>query len=175
MTGLQAVLTDLNQLIPIVNHWLHLMSAVIWIGGLAFLVMAVTPGLKAAVPREYVKPIADVFYRQYKKVVGILLAVILFTGGINLHYVNQLLISQTGDGIPLHAKYLTIFFVKLLLVLGILTLYLYTVIFRTEATGEETEEEKEEQLNEPIPFQRVALWMGVLIILCAAALKHLHQ
>jgi hypothetical protein len=26
-----------------------------------------------------------------------------------------------------------------------------------------------------IPFQRAALWMGFFIILCAAAMKHLHQ
>ena len=73
-----------------------------------------------------------------------------------------------------NARYLTIFFIKLILVLGILTLYLYTVIFKIEPTGEETAEEKEEQTIEPIPFQRSALWMGVLIIFCAAALKHLH-
>ncbi|TAJ09840.1 MAG: hypothetical protein EPO61_03745 [Nitrospirae bacterium] len=175
MDALQSLLTDLNQLIPIVNHWLHLVSAVIWIGGLAFLVMAVTPGLKTAVPKEYIKPIADTFYRQYKRVVGVLLVVILFTGGINLHYVNQLLVSQTGAGIPHHAKYLTVFFIKLFLVLGILTLFLYTIIFKTEPTGEETAEEREEQMAEPVPFQRVALWLGLLIILCAAALKHLHQ
>lgn len=175
MDGLQSLVTDLNQIIPIVNHWFHLVSAVIWIGGLAFLVMAVTPGLHTAVPREYVKPIADTFYRQYKRVVGVLLVVILFTGGINLHYVNQLLLSQTGSGIPHHGKYLTIFFIKLFLVLGILTLFLYTVIFKTEETGEETAEEREEQRHEPVPFQRLALWMGLLIILCAAALKHLHQ
>lgn len=175
MDGLQSLVTDLNQILPIVNHWFHLVSAVIWIGGLAFLVMAVTPGLRTAVPREYVKPIADTFYRQYKRVVGVLLVVILFTGGINLHYVNQLLLSQTGSGIPHHGKYLTIFFIKLFLVLGILTLFLYTVIFKTEETGEETAEEREEHLHEPVPFQRLALWIGLLIILCAAALKHLHQ
>ena len=56
-----------------------------------------------------------------------------------------------------------------------MTLFLYTVIFKIEPTGEETAEEKEEQLREPIPFQRAALWMGLFIILCAAALKHLHQ
>jgi uncharacterized membrane protein len=175
MDALQSLLTDVNQIIPIINHWIHLMSAVIWIGGLAFLVMAVTPGLRKAVPKEYIKPIAEVFYRQYKRVVGVLLIVILFTGGINLHYVNQLMISQTGDSMPHHAKYLTVFFIKLSLVLGILTLFLYTVIFKTEETGEETAEEKEEQLQEPVPFQRAALWMGMLIILCAAALKHLHH
>jgi hypothetical protein len=68
-----------------------------------------------------------------------------------------------------------VFFIKLGLVLMIMTFYLYTVLFKTEATGEETEEEKAEHRVEPIPFQRASLWMGVLIILCAAALKHLHQ
>jgi len=90
--------TDFYTLIPIVNHWLHLVSAVIWIGGIAFLVMAVTPGLKKAVAKEQIKPITDAFYQHYKKVAGILLVVLLFTGGINLHYVNQLITLQTGVG-----------------------------------------------------------------------------
>lgn len=175
MSALQSILTDLNQLIPILNHWFHLVSAVIWIGGLAFLVMTVTPGLRTAVPQELVKPITDTFYRHFKRIVGIVLVVILFTGGINLHYVNQLMLSQTGMGVANNAKYLTVFFIKLFLVLGVMTLFLYTVIFKTEVTGEETAEEKDEQLREPIPFQRAALWMGLFIILCAAALKHLHN
>ena len=175
MTDLQAVLTDINQIIPIINHWFHLMSAVIWIGGLAFLVMAVTPGLQTAVPREYVKRIADAFYRKYKRVGGILMFVILFTGGINLHYVSQLMLSQTGAGISQNNKYLIVLFIKLSLVLGVVTIFLYTVIFQTEETGDETAEEREEQLHEPVPYQRVALWMGLFIILCAAALKHLHH
>lgn len=175
MTGLRSLLTDIHQIIPIINHWFHLLSAVIWIGGLAFLVMAVTPGLRTAVPKEFVKPITDAFYTHYKKVVGILMVIILFTGGINLHYVSQLMISQTGTGITQSAKYLTIFFIKLTLVLGVMTIYLYTVLFKIEPTGEESPEEKEEQIREPIPFQRAALWMGVFIILCAAALKHLHH
>lgn len=169
MDVLQSLALDLNQLIPILNHWLHLLSAVIWIGGLAFLVMAVTPGLRKAVAKEQIKPITDSFYQHYKKVAGILLVVLLFTGGINLHYVNQVLTSQTGTGMQHHAKYLTVFFVKLFLVLGLLTLFLYTVIFKSEDDAEEGE------TYEAIPYQRAALWMGFFIILCAAAMKHLHQ
>ena len=101
MNALLATLSDLNKIIPIVNHWLHLLSAVVWIGGLAFLVLAVTPGLRSAVPKEYVKPICDVFYKQYRKVVGLLLLVILFTGGINLHYVGELMEMQTGNGLSI--------------------------------------------------------------------------
>ena len=168
MDSLQSILTDLNTVIPILNHWFHLLSAVIRIGGLAFLVMAVTPGLQKAVPKSQIKPITDVFYRYYKRVAGILLVVLLFTGGINLHYVNQVLTSQTGSGVQHHAKYLTVFFIKLALVLGLLTLFLYTVLFKAD-------EEEEGESYEAVPFQRAALWMGFFIILCAAAMKHLHQ
>lgn len=169
MDALQSIVTDLNTLIPIINHWFHLLSAVIWIGGLAFLVMAVTPGLKKAVAKEQVKPITDVFYQYYKKVAGILLVVLLFTGGVNLHYVNQVMTSQTQLGIQHNAKYLTIFFIKLGLVLCLLTLFLYTVIFKSD------EDDDVEDGYEAIPYQRAALWMGFFIILCASALKHLHQ
>ncbi len=174
MSSLLGVLTDLNQLIPILIHWLHLLSAIVWIGGLAFLVMAVTPGLKTAVPKEYIRPISETFYQQYKKVVGILLVVILFTGGANLHYVSEGMVMQTGESVAHHAKYLTVFFIKLFLVLGVLTIFLYTIIFKNEPTGDEDQEELEEMAYEPVPFQRVALWMGIFIILCAAAMKHLH-
>ena len=95
--------------------------------------------------------------------------VLLFTGGINLHYVNQVITSQTGSGMQHHAKYLIVFCIKLLLVLGLLTLFLYTVIFKSDDHAEEGES------YEAIPFQRAALWMGFFIILCAAAMKHLHQ
>jgi putative copper export protein len=159
----------MNQFIAIVNHWLHLMSAVIWIGGLAFLVMSVTPALRNAVPKEYLKPVIDAVSNRYRKIVGILMAVILMTGGINLHFISQMMLSQTGSGISNNPKYLTILFIKLTLVLGIVTLFLYTFIFKSEPVTDDTEEELE-----AVPFQRVAFWMGILIILCAAALKFLH-
>ena len=168
MDALESIVTDLNTVIPIVNHWFHLLSAVIWIGGLAFLVMAVTPGLQKAVAKEQIKPITDVFYQYYKKVAGTLLVILLFTGGINLHYVNQVLTSQTGSGVQHHAKYLTVFFIKLALVLCLMTLFLYTVIFKSD-------DDEGEETYEAIPYQRAALWIGFFIILCAAAMKHLHQ
>ncbi len=83
--------------------------------------------------------------------------------------------SQLEYGIADSARYLTVFFIKLTLVLGVMTIYLYTVLFNIEPTGEETEEEKEEQRREPIPFQRATLWMGIFIVLCASAMKHLHN
>ena len=160
----------MSQFFAIINHWVHLMSAVIWIGGLAFLVMSVTPALRKVVPKEYLRPVLDAISTRYRKIVGVLMAVILMTGGINLHFISQMMLSQTGSGISNNPKYLTILFIKLTLVLGIVTLFLYTFIFKSEPATEDTEEELE-----AVPFQRVAFWMGILIILCAAAMKHLHQ
>ena len=159
----------MSQFFAIINHWVHLMSAVIWIGGLAFLVMSVTPALRKAVPKEYLRPVLDAISTRYRKIVGVLMALILMTGGINLHFISQMMLSQTGSGISNSPKYLTILFIKLTLVLGIVTLFLYTFIFKSEPATEDTEEELE-----AVPFQRVAFWMGILIILCAAALKYLH-
>jgi hypothetical protein len=45
------------------------------------------------------------------------------------------------------------------------------VIFKSDDTGEGGGEES----YEAIPFQRAALWIGFFILLCAAAMKHLHQ
>ena len=159
----------MSQFFAIINHWVHLMSAVIWIGGLAFLVMSVTPALRKVVPKEYLRPVLDAISTRYRKIVGVLMALILMTGGINLHFISQMMLSQTGSGISNNPKYLTILFIKLTLVLGIVTLFLYTFIFKSEPATEDTEEELE-----AVPFQRVAFWMGILIILCAAALKYLH-
>ena len=57
---------------------------------------------------------------------------------------------------------------KLFLTLALLLLY--TVLFKSDDADED-----EEVSYEAIPFQRAALWIGFFIILCAAALKHLHQ
>src|SRR2546427_10043898 len=80
----------INQWIPIVNHWLHLMSAILWIGGLGLLMMAVVPSLKKSVPGELVKPLANAIYRKYQRIIGALMLIILVTGGIHLPYDNRL-------------------------------------------------------------------------------------
>ncbi|MFO0774767.1 MAG: hypothetical protein U0172_08895 [Nitrospiraceae bacterium] len=176
MDALRTLLTDPNALLPILNHWLHLLAAIVWIGGLAFLVLVVTPGLQQSVAREHVKPIGDALYRHYKKIIGIALTVILFTGGMNLHYINNMMVGQLGEmgGVAHNAKYLTILFIKLTLVLVVLTLFLYTIVFTTDRTGDEDELEQLDQFHEPIPFQRLGFLLGALIILCAAGLKYLH-
>src|SRR2546427_5397885 len=71
----------INQWIPIVNHWLHLMSAILWIGGLGLLMMAVLPSPRKAVPGELVQPLANAIYPKYQRIIRVLMLIILVTGG----------------------------------------------------------------------------------------------
>jgi len=159
MDALQILVTDLNTLIPILNHWLHLSAAVIWVGGLAFLIMAVTRGSRRRLQksRSSRSPMRSTnIIRKSRDSAPRL----LFTGGVNFHYVNQLITSQTGSGIQHHAKYLTIFFIKLFLVLCLLTLFLYTVLFKSDDAEKEKDPTKRSlstgrTLDRPLSFSSV--------------------
>jgi len=161
-----------NQWIPIVNHWLHLMSAILWIGSLGFLMMAVVPALRKSVPSEYFKPLANAIYQRYQKIVGGLMLIILITGGINIVYINRLMKANNGEGFT--NPYIIALGIKLFFVMCLMTLFLYNIIFPPDP-GEKTKAGEEEPDPEGVPFLRPAFWFGIFIVLMAATLKHLHH
>lgn len=161
-----------NQWIPIVNHWLHLMSAILWIGGLGLLMIAVVPALRKSVPGELVKPLANAIYQKYQRIIGALMLVILVTGGINIAYVSRLMKAGNGEGFT--NPYLIALGVKLFFVMCLMTLFLYNIMF-PPAPEEKGVREGEEADPEGIPFLRAAFWFGIFIVLMASTLKHLHH
>ena len=161
-----------NQWIPIVNHWLHLMSAILWIGSLGFLMMAVVPALRKSVPSEYFKSLANAIYQRYQKIVGGLMLIILITGGINIVYINRLMKTNNGEGFT--NPYIIALGIKLFFVMCLMTLFLYNIIFPPDP-GEKTKAGEEEPDPEGVPFLRPAFWFGIFIVLMAATLKHLHH
>jgi len=161
-----------NQWIPIVNHWMHLMSAILWIGSLGFLMMAVVPALRKSVPSEYFKPLANAIYQRYQKLVGGLMLILLVTGGINVVYVSRLMKMNNGEGFT--NPYIIALGVKLFLVMCIMTLFLYNILFPPDP-AEKTQAGEDEPDPEGVPFLRPALWFGIFIVLMAATLKHLHH
>ena len=168
----QFISAFINQWIPIVNHWLHLMSAVLWIGSLGFLMMAVVPALRKSVPHEYFKPLANAIYQRYQKIVGVLMLIILVTGGINVAYISRLMKANNGPGFT--NPYIIALGIKLFFVMCLMTLFLYNIIF--PPNPEEKTKTGEEELDpEGVPFLRPAFWFGIFIVLMAATLKHLHH
>ena len=161
-----------NQWIPIVNHWLHLMSAILWIGSLGFLMMAVIPALRKSVPSEYFKSLANAIYQRYQRIVGGLMLIILITGGINIVYINRLMKANNGEGFT--NPYIIALGIKLFFVMCLMTLFLYNVIFPPDPQ-EKTKTGEEEPDPEGVPFLRPAFWFGIFIVLMAATLKHLHH
>lgn len=168
----------LDQWIPIVNHWLHLMAAILWIGALGFLMMAVVPALRQSVPREYFKPLANAIYQRYQKIIGVLMLIILVTGGINIWDVNKLMKRPPMEGMPpgegFTNPYIIALGIKLFFVMCLMTLFLYNIIFPPEPQ-QKAKSDDEELDPEGVPFLRPAFWFGIFIVLMAATLKHLHH
>jgi putative copper export protein len=162
----------IDQWIPIVNHWLHLMSAILWIGGLGVLMMAVVPSLRKTVPGELLKPLANAIYQKYQRIIGVLMLVLLVTGGVNIVYVHRLMKAGNGEGFT--NPYIIALGVKLFFVMCLMTLFLYNLIFPPPPV-EQGEPGEEERDPEGIPFLRPAFWFGIFIVLMASTLKHLHH
>jgi uncharacterized membrane protein len=161
-----------NQWIPIVNHWLHLMSAILWIGGLGLLLMAVVPSLKSKVPTDLFKPLATAIYKKYQRIIWALFFIILVSGGINAVYVHRLMKATNGEGFT--NPYIIALGIKLFFVTCIMTLFLWNALFSAEPEeqGRTGDEEKD---PEGVPFLRASFWFGIFIVLMASTMKHLHH
>ncbi len=143
-----------GQLFKILNFWVHLMSAFIWIGGVIFSSLVLLP----AAQKHLNKEARGVFLRQiharFQKMSGVFVTLLLITGGINIHFAKQ--IRGTFSVMYFNALMLKIFFFAILL-----TFYLLHL-----------KELGNRKPLEHFPFQEATLVLGVLIILMAAVLKH---
>ena len=150
------------NIIAALNHWLHLMSAVIWVGGLAFVVMTLSPSLKEnSPPREFIQSLAQAIQARYYRVTGILLVLILITGGLNVRFVRQELLVTEGFS----KTWLLLLGIKLMLATGLISIYLLNLLYKNEPQVKNQTE---------IPWARPSFVLGVLIILTAAFLIHAH-
>jgi len=143
-------------------HWIHLMAAVMWIGSLSFVVMALHPALKEKFPKESVKNLALELQRRYFRITGTLLALIIITGGLNVRFVRHATMDEGG----LSRLFLLFLGLKLALVTGLISIFLLNILYRNEPLGENQTE---------IPWARPSFVLGVFILLLAALLTHTHS
>ena len=156
---------------PVINHWLHLVSAVLWVGGLGFQVFAFFPALRAQsiFPENLVRAVLD----RFRLIVGPLIVILLITGGINIHSRREAwkaLSPNCGtDGQPecVPVGYTSALFLKLLFVVGIVSLYLFDVmVWRRQG-------EVKHLPPDGVPVTtRISLILGILVIFMAAMLRH---
>lgn len=141
-----------------INHWIHLMSVVIWIGSLAFIVMTLKPALRGKFPHESTKVFFQDVRKRYFRMSGILLALILVTGGLNVHFALQ-------DMEQASKLWVIILGVKLALVTAFASIFLLNVLYKSNPP---------ESGEEAVPYASVSFVLGLLIVLCAAFLRYTH-
>ncbi|MEW6681886.1 MAG: hypothetical protein AB1451_03055 [Nitrospirota bacterium] len=145
---------EADQIFRIVNFWVHLVSAFIWIGGVIFSSLVLLP----AAEKHLDKDVRGAFLRQihgrFQKLSGAFVTLLLVTGGINIHFAKQY--RGTFNSLYFNALMLKIFFFTILL-----TFYLLHL-----------KELGDKKPLQHFPYQEATLVLGVLTILMAAVLKH---
>ena len=143
-----------GQLFKILNFWVHLMSAFIWIGGVIFSSLVLLPAAQKHLNKETRGAFLRQIHVRFQKISGVFVTLLLVTGGINIHFAKQ--VRGPLSGIYFNALMAKIFFFAILL-----TFYLLHL-----------KELGNRKPLEHFPFQEATLVLGVLIILMAAMLKH---
>jgi putative copper export protein len=145
------------EIFKILNFWVHLLSGMIWIGGILFFSIVLLPSVQNKLPKD----IAGAFLRdthvRFQKTGGIFVLLLLVTGGINIHFSHE----TRGLFSP---KYIWVLNTKILFFTVLFTIYVLN--FKNLPMI------KKRAGLERIPFQDTSLVLGVLILLMAAFLKH---
>ncbi len=145
---------EADQIFRIVNFWVHLVSAFIWIGGVIFSSLVLLPAAQKFLDKGVRGQFLREVHGRFQKLSGAFVTLLLVTGGINIHFAKQY--RGTFNALYFNALMLKIFFFTILL-----TFYLLHL-----------KELGDKKPMEHFPYQEATLVLGVLIILMAAVLKH---
>lgn len=145
----------------VLNHWLHLVSVVLWIGGVAFQIFISAPLLKPGDPSQtYLISLSN----RFRQMVGPLLLLLVITGGINLGF------RRSGyESVP--AGYISALGVKVFLVSAVASMYIFDLI--RKRSDDETDKRLKEE-PPPFPgytFTKLTLIIGLIIIFLASMLR----
>lgn len=148
------------KLFAVLNHWLHLFSVILWLGGAAFQVFIMAPLLaEKDVSNETFIKIA----KRYQRMVILLLFILMITGGINFG------IRRAGfDEIP--PGYISALGVKVFLVCAMAAIPLFQLVRSRD--DEEVGESPTGNARLPgYAFTKVTLIFGIIVIFIAAMLR----
>ncbi|MEK7702507.1 MAG: hypothetical protein AAB317_00910 [Nitrospirota bacterium] len=141
------------------NHWIHLVFVIFWMGGLAFQLFIIAPFLKSDnAPYEYLFKISD----RFQKYLSPLILILLVTGGINLG------IRRAGhEEIP--EGYVTLFAFKALLVAVVVSIHFFG--FVRSKINEHSNIDHQAELLSRFRYATWTFLIGIVIIFIAATLR----
>lgn len=90
-------------------HWLHTVAAMLWIGGVAFIIFSLLPTLRGTVDMQARQRIMGAMVPRFRMIVGGCLGILLVTGVVNMAgKVEFATLFSTPYGITLSAKLLPV-------------------------------------------------------------------
>ncbi len=137
----------------VVNHWLHLVSVIIWIGGNAFQVFFLIPFIK---PEDPSHGLLLKISRRFTKISLLSLLVLVITGGMNFG------VRRAGyEEIP--PGYISALAVKVFLIVGLAAFPLFSLI-------RPADEDHPDKIPSLI-YAKMSLAVGLIIVFIAAMLR----
>lgn len=150
----------------VISTWIHLLSAIVWMGGMAFLALVLVPALRQPTMRKNAAALIIASGRRFKLVGWTCLGVLVLTGIGNL-YARGMLGSALSNGDFWTTPYGKMLFLKLCLVSVILVLSLvHDFYFGPKAA---TAMKENPEAPETKRLRRAASWIGRMNILLALA------
>ena len=151
------------EIITALIFWLHILAAVVWIGGMAFNLLVVRPSMGVVDLPQRLK-LADGILRRFIPVVWISVGLLVFTGLLmTLKRVASLeVLLKTGYG--------NVLILKLILVavmISIVVLIRYSLLPRFESLIDSQSSDLNKVLRQMVTLVKVNLALGVLVLLLA--------
>lgn len=146
------------SLLRLLNHWIHLLSVIFWIGGIAFSSLLLIPALKQTLSEQVAGSVLYAVHKKFAFITFLLTFVLMVTGAVNLG------MSRHGGTFP--PQYLSLLGAKLFL----------AVIFLTIAWRNylEVRRNPAQQVIADLPFLRLSFVLALGIVFLAAAMRTLY-
>ncbi len=137
----------------VLNHWLHLISVIFWVGGNAYQVFVLMPFMSPDNPsNETVLKISKRFTRMSL----LFLVILVITGGINFGF------RRVGHEV-VPSGYVSALAVKVFLIVGMAALLLFGLIRPLDEDSPST--------APGFVYSKISLVIGVIVIFLAAMLR----
>ena len=147
-----------TNLFQLVNHWVHLISVIFWLGGLAFISLLLIPTLRQTLTEQMSSSVLSLLHKKFTVATFLLTFVLMVTGIINVGT------NRHGGVFP--PQYLSILGIKIFLV----------VIFLTIAWTNYLHIRRNPDLKviTDLPFLRLSFTLAMMIVFLAAFLRTLY-
>lgn len=155
----RTVSVDQIDYLVLVSRWLHIVGAVLALGGAAFALFAWLPGTEKGLPADQRESVRNAVRRRWAPVVNLAMALLLVTGFLNFYW---LVIVPKVPAMPYHALF------------GVKLLAAFVVFFLAAALTGQAPGFASLRANSR-RWLRVVLVLGITIIFISGALNQLRQ